>query len=83
MEAVRQGMEVTEWIAIIALIASILGPVLSWFAASAVTKYRLDRAEADLQELRDWKHDHCEPAVRYVQFIQHERQRVSHGNQSQ
>jgi hypothetical protein len=40
-----------------------------------VMNRRISEAEQRIQELRDFKHDHCEPAVRYIDFLKSERER--------
>lgn len=38
-----------------------------------VMNLRITVSEQRIQELRDFKHDHCEPAVRYVDLLQKEK----------
>lgn len=74
---------VSEIVSVVALVYSIISPFVVWFAASKVIEWRLQRAEQDIRDLRNWRHDHCEPAVRYVQFLKTERDtRHDHGRRS-
>lgn len=38
-----------------------------------VLTQRLDTVEERVEELRDFKHEHCEPAVRYVDYLKTEK----------
>lgn len=60
---------IAEVVSVIALIYSVISPFIVWYAANKVAQYRLERAETDLKRLFDWKHEHCEPCVRYVDFL--------------
>lgn len=44
-------------------------------APVAVLTQRVSTLEDRVQELKDFKHEHCEPAVRYVNFLKDERDR--------
>jgi hypothetical protein len=38
-----------------------------------VMNHRITTAEQRIQELRDFKHEHCEPATRYIDYLKNEK----------
>lgn len=56
-------MNFVETIALISLVMALIGPVIAWYATSKVMQWRQGRAEADILDLRKWKHTVVDPYI--------------------